>query len=134
MDRRSPIEHIIGGGKQPGPDALGTFLGWSIFALGVFIVFSAYKLYASHRFLSDLAPYEAGLGLILAICGFGLARRYAFGLWLAGAWVLALVTLVLWDLRDPAGVEWWPALLTISLSIGIFVYFLSQRQEFKRKR
>jgi hypothetical protein len=129
-----PIEQIVG--RKNRPDALGTFLGWGICAVGLWLILDSYMAHRSHRFL-DLWPYEAVVGLILAICGVGLAKRYAFGFWLATTLVLALLILLMVDLFAGGFDDGWGLFAAISVTAiagSVFGYFVFIRDEFGSAR
>lgn len=97
---RFPMENIIGSRRPGARSVLGNCVGWSICALGVFILFNAYTFSRKGRSFSNLIPHEAGVGLYIAVCGLGLAKRYALALWLTGALVLALLALAVAGLLE----------------------------------
>lgn len=138
MVQRLPIENVIGGRSPEARDALGNMFGWGICALGLLILVDAFLAYRNRgKFLlylgRTLAPYLATLGLAVAVCGFGLAKRYAFGLWLAGVLVMGLVGLVIVDLFAADDYSWLPrTLFVVFIAIVVFGYFLWIRGEFKR--
>ncbi len=129
-----PIEQVIG--RKDRPDMLGTFLGWSIFAFGIWSVIEAYSMYHSHAFARAFWPIVAGVGLILAVCGWGLARRHLFALWLAGGLALYVLTMVpLGLLEGGTGYRLLPrAVAAVLITVSIFGYFLHLRHEFRETR
>jgi len=130
----TPLEQIIG--RRSRPDPFGTLLGWAICAAGLLAVTDAWMFYLKHGFLWTLAPSLAGFGLILAICGWGLAKRRVFSLWLTGAIAFALILLVLVDLSDPGSRSGWlpTALFSIFVAVSVFGYFFWIRHEFARAK
>jgi len=130
-----PIENVIGSRRTGARDALGNFLGWGICFFGALVTADSYRVYRSGRFLSDLGLYGVGFGLYVAICGFCLAKRYTLGLWLAGAFVVAFIGLIVADLFDTSDYRWLPrALSVLVIASAIFGYFLWIRREFRSIR
>lgn len=120
---------------------VGNFCGYLVFALGIWIIFDGLALAVSLSVIRTLYPIEVALGLLLAIEGVGLAKRYMFALWILAAWVAFLFSVTLYVLslkvRGVAGTtafEWPWGYIILPMSVLLLAYFFSQRTHFRHIR
>jgi hypothetical protein len=114
-------------------DVLGRFLGFAVFAFGVWTIFDGFRLRASNSVIADLAPIQIGLGLLLAIAGIALVKRRVFALWILGIWLTFLIAINAYEIGSGLGFSWPLSLITMSF-IVVFAYFCLHRERFKRIR
>jgi hypothetical protein len=126
---------------NPSDFAFGDLLGWCLFFVGIFLIFNAWRLHvrafprASDSLLLGFvkacegAASEGSLlsGVIIVPMGFGLARRYVFGLWLAYGFLFFLVVIAVTGLMQNDVVP----LFALCAWIMIIVYYQDRRSLFK---
>lgn len=126
---------------NPSDFAFGDLLGWCLFLAGIFLACNAWTLHvrsfprASDSLLLGFlkacegAASEGSLlgAVIMSPMGFGLAKRYVFGLWLAYIFFFFLVVTTIIGLMQNDVVP----LLALCAWVMIIVYYQDHRSSFR---